>query len=330
MMLPTRSLFNFFDRRHGGPHTYVMVFHRVLRESDHLFPEHPTASEFELLLRRMKTFVDFEGLNDIETSLGNGRRTGARAVVTFDDGYLDNLTVALPVLKKLNIPATFFVSTAYLDGGLMFNDVIAEAVRRAPSGAYDLRDIGMPKFELSGIDQRRLVLNTLSTLVKYRVGREKEEIVKTISRKLKGDVAPPLMMTPSDLVTLAEAGMEIGSHLHDHEIVSLLTPEEMALGLEQSVARITSLTGKPPVSFAYPNGKPGIDYRTDQIDLLKKFGFKRAVSTLPGAYSRDSDTFQIPRVSVRLRSSAIIAAQCLSVNQPSTQSASYPRAEDLL
>ena len=69
----------------------------------------------------------------------------ARALaITFDDGYANNEQIAAPILKKLGLPATFFIATAYLDGGRMFNDsIVAAAVAaEAPQPRPDRAGIG--------------------------------------------------------------------------------------------------------------------------------------------------------------------------------------------
>ena len=55
----------------------------------------------------------------------------AAAAITFDDGYRDNLEIAAPILKRRGLPATLFVASGFIDGGIMFNDMVIEAsVRR--------------------------------------------------------------------------------------------------------------------------------------------------------------------------------------------------------
>jgi len=58
--------------------------------------------------------------------------------ITFDDGYFDNHAVALPILQRHGLTATFFICSGYLDDGLMFNDLITEAVRQTALGQIDL------------------------------------------------------------------------------------------------------------------------------------------------------------------------------------------------
>ena len=70
--------------------------------------------------------------------LATGSLPDRAVTVTFDDGYADNAEVALPILQRHGVPATFFVATGYLNGGRMWNDSIIEAIRRAPATELDL------------------------------------------------------------------------------------------------------------------------------------------------------------------------------------------------
>ena len=62
-------------------------------------------------------------------------------LITFDDGYADNHDIALPILKRHGLTATFFIATGFLDGGRMWNDTVIEAVRRTKRTTLDLRGL---------------------------------------------------------------------------------------------------------------------------------------------------------------------------------------------
>ena len=95
----------------------VLIFHRVLAEADPLLPEEMTAALFlkdmQLLRRKFNVLSLSEGLD----RLRNGTLPPYSLCLTFDDGYRDNYEVALPILERLGLPATFFVATGFIDGG---------------------------------------------------------------------------------------------------------------------------------------------------------------------------------------------------------------------
>ena len=88
-------------------------------------------------------------------------RLPSRSVaVTFDDGYADNARIALPILREERVPATFFIATAYLDGGRMWNDTVIEAVRRLVPGEHRFPHAGFETISVPhSLDRRPLVLD---------------------------------------------------------------------------------------------------------------------------------------------------------------------------
>src|SRR6185295_2112486 len=87
-------------------------------------------------------------LSEAVERLRQGTLPGRAACVTFDDGYADNAEVALPILRRHGLCATFFVATGFLDGGIMFNDRVIEAVRGAPGAQLDLTPLGLGRFDI--------------------------------------------------------------------------------------------------------------------------------------------------------------------------------------
>jgi peptidoglycan/xylan/chitin deacetylase (PgdA/CDA1 family) len=103
------------------------------------------------------------------------------------------------------------------------------------------------------------------------------------------------MMTSAQVRALHAAGMEIGAHTVSHPILRALAPEAAAVELQESRARLESLTGAKVRYFAYPNGRPGSDYDEQHVSLARECGFEAAFSTRRGACSRASDRWQLPR-----------------------------------
>jgi len=112
-----------------GSRLSILIYHRVLPGPDPLNNWDPTAAEFESQIRALSRFFTPLALGEAVERLRKGTLPAHAACVTFDDGYRDNVDVALPILRRHGVPATFFIATGYLNGGRMWNDTVIESIR---------------------------------------------------------------------------------------------------------------------------------------------------------------------------------------------------------
>ena len=127
----------------------ILIFHRVLSKADPLLPSEPSAAQFDALLRHIKTRFAVLPLSDAVRRLYDGTLPAGALAITFDDGYADNLAVAAPILQRYGIPATVFISTGYLDGRCMWNDLVIEAFRSSKQAELDLTTLSLGKHLLA-------------------------------------------------------------------------------------------------------------------------------------------------------------------------------------
>jgi peptidoglycan/xylan/chitin deacetylase (PgdA/CDA1 family) len=217
------------------------------------------------------------------------------ACVTFDDGYADNVTVALPILRRHRVPATFFLATGFIGGGRMWNDTVIETLRRAQGDTLDARSAGLDTLGISTIELRRRAVARVLTALKYLPVDERQERAEELAAGTSHSLPSDLMMTVEQMRRLRENGMEIGAHTVKHPILTRLDPECAESEIRDSKSRLETITGSPVTLFAYPNGKPVRDYRREHVDMVEKLGFEAAVSTAWGVAHARSDPFQLPR-----------------------------------
>lgn len=275
----------------------ILIYHRVLAQPDPLTPDEDDAESFDKQMSWLTSCFNIIPLHEAVQKLRQNKLPPCTACITFDDGYADNATNALPILQKYGISATFFVSTGFLNGGRMWNDTIIEMVRKIPGTVLDLSKIGLGQFDISNTSLRRKTINNLLNKIKYLPLESRElkieEICTYSSVKLPND----LMMTSEQIKMLYDSGMEIGGHTVSHPILACIknvkAREEIANGKEM----LESIIRSPVRAFAYPNGKPGQDYLSEHVIMVKDLGFKAAVSTSQGVAKHSSDMYQLPRIS---------------------------------
>ncbi len=292
-----RLLFNALAPAGSRSRLSVLIFHRVHEQPDPLFPGEAHARTFAQQLGWLKRWFNVLPLTRAVDGLLKGDLPARPAVITFDDGYADNRTVALPILQAHGLTATFFVATGFLDGGRMWNDTVIETVRLAQGHVLDLTPVGLDVYPVDTVERRRAAIHALIPRLKYLEPAERQRRVDAIAAC--AGVAPPndLMLTSAQLREMARAGMTIGGHTVHHPILASLSDDQALAEMVDGRRRLEEIVGIPVDLFAYPNGKPGEDYTGAHVRLAREAGFAAAVSTAWGAASPGCDVFQIPRFS---------------------------------
>ncbi len=275
----------------------ILIYHRVLARPDPLFPGEVDAALFERQLRLVKSFYAPLPLSEAVQRLQDGSLPPRAACITFDDGYADNAQVALPLLQRHGLHATFFIATGYLDGGQMWNDTVIEAVRQAPGPQLDLREHGLDCLPVASLAQRQAAIAALLGRLKYLPFAQRQQLALQIRRQAGAAAGPPAMLSTVQLRQLQAAGMGLGAHTASHPILSTLPDHAAQRDIADGKHRLEDLIQAPVTLFAYPNGKAGRDYGAPHVAMVQKLGFQAAVATdwgvaRPGA---GLDLLQLPR-----------------------------------
>ncbi len=256
----------------------ILLYHRVTalandRWSIAVTPAH-FAEQMEVL-RRRTTIVPLSALDSVAA---RPNAPGAMMLVTFDDGYADNLYEALPVLQRFDIPATVFVSTdAVVQAREFWWD---DLERLVPPAEYDavwarLREVGA--------DEREATLDALRAAAD----------VETSPRP---DYRP---LTPNELACLARDGrIAVGAHTASHARLAALPEAAQRADIETGRKALQAIIDRPVESFAYPFGRAG-DYTAETMAIVREAGFTRACSNQAGRVDRSTDRFALPRLYVR-------------------------------
>jgi peptidoglycan/xylan/chitin deacetylase (PgdA/CDA1 family) len=293
----------------------VLIFHRVHAELDPLFPDEPDARRFDAIVGWLKRWFRVLPLDSAVVALREGHLPARALSITFDDGYADNHDVAMPVLARHGLSATFFIATGFVDGGRMWNDTVVESLRRTRRAELDLDALQIPglagRLSLAGLPARRAALAAVLKGVKYLEPALRQRAVDLLAQRLGAELPDDLMMSADQLRRMHTAGMGLGAHTVSHPILAKLGRADARREIDDSRRFLQDQLRERIGLFAYPNGKPGADYSDESVAVVRELGFDAAVSTAPGTARRGDDLLQIPRFTPWRRSRTAFGASLL-------------------
>jgi peptidoglycan/xylan/chitin deacetylase (PgdA/CDA1 family) len=260
-----------------------------------------------LFLRRERRPVS---LGELVSALRSGRPADGMVALCFDDGLRNNLTQAVPLLRRHGVPATLFVATYHCDDRrLLWFNKAKLAFLYFPSA--ELSVLGR-RFRLGSAAGRR---RSLQSVLDAASALPLAELM-ALDRALPdpADFAPPEVfeggfrgLSRDELATLrSDPLIEIGAHTRFHPFLSRCTDAEIEAETEEGRAYLESAVGIRPRFFSYPAG----DYDHRAVRVAKRLGFEAAFCVVPRFPDADGP-FQLPRTGIYDGSSTILALKCL-------------------
>lgn len=228
-----------------------------------------------------------------------------RFLITFDDGYANNLRLGADVLEHFNAPALFFVSTHHLVTGEPFwFDRVVTRLQAARVERLDLSRFGLRDYRFTRKDdaERWEGIEALLSDLKA-LGNQNHPTVSSVLDRLDsqyGAAAAPYErwlrpITATELKALtARRRMHAGSHGHRHDILTYLDDHELRAGLNESKLILEKMVGTTVSTVAYPNG----NHDDRVIDAARALGYTRGFAAIRGLVPRRPDFFRVPRLLV--------------------------------
>jgi peptidoglycan/xylan/chitin deacetylase (PgdA/CDA1 family) len=276
--------------RHGA--IVVFTFHRIL--DDRSFE---ATNSLPFIVVRERTFQKlvhyvakhFEPV-DARVAVPGLESRRLRVAVTLDDGWQDNYTHALPILRKAGIPATLFMCT-----GL--------AGESAPFWPEQIRRVLRPSLRRTYGRRSERLIEALVESLKYCSAEARDGHVRMLLSQSGGpceahtsearDIDRTLDW--EQVLEMDRHGIQVGSHSHAHPILTAIPLETAAQEIEESKQTLETKLGSACDLFAYPNG----DWSPALREQLAEFGFRRAFTTERKAWLPETDLLSIPRAHVQ-------------------------------
>lgn len=279
----------------------ILTYHRVRPSLDPLIPDMCHVDRFRSQLATMSRWFNVLPLAEAVRRSRDGTLPPRTVCITFDDGYRDNIDVALPLLQEFGLHATFFIATGYLGDGIMWNDQVIHAVRHRAPGDWDLSVLDLGIGRVDDMASRQALFGQIIGNLKHRAPDERAALAQQLYDQSEGP-RERIMMTADEVRALHDAGMAIGGHTVSHPILTRLATESARAEMVDGRSYLAELTGEPVNLFAYPNGKANADYDDQHATLAREAGFDAALSTLWGFASDQCPQYELPRVGLEMES----------------------------
>ncbi|MBS4057200.1 MAG: polysaccharide deacetylase family protein [Bacteroidales bacterium] len=258
-----------------------ILYHGVVKKDSTFFTlRHIQAEQFEKHLRYFSKNFEVISLNEAFDRYRNGVKSSRKAItISFDDGYQNNLNIALPLLEKYKMKATFFISSVITNNdsqAILYADVIDAVNYFYRDQQIDIDGLtfrngkliesNIPVLEyLKGINpsERDKILNSIVS--KYQINAKINQIPEEIWKLLSKDELRQL--SSSDIVS-------IGSHGHLHYNLGLIKLKDAQEELKKSKDLLEEATSKNVNMIAYPDGC----YTKDVKNLAEGLGYDKQLA----------------------------------------------------
>jgi peptidoglycan/xylan/chitin deacetylase (PgdA/CDA1 family) len=284
----------------------VLTYHRVGRPSpDDPFPDETYDASpglFAEQIRFLSERFHFVTTDEVLAYLDGGRLPPNPVLITFDDGYRECLTEALPTLLDYGAKATFFIATDYVEHRRLFWwDRIGLLVERAKEDPIVLdypRELHLSRDE---------AYEPLVKMVKSERGLDLERFLDHLAERADASIGSDeekalvdrFIMTWEEIQQLVDAGMDVQSHTRSHRVMQTLLDDQLLDELGGSRALLEERLGVPIRSLAFPVGYP-IGEAPQIRAALRETGYRAAYANQTGAQPcfGKVDRFQIDRIAM--------------------------------
>jgi peptidoglycan/xylan/chitin deacetylase (PgdA/CDA1 family) len=306
----------------------ILLYHRVAEPESDPWELAVSPQHLEEHLQFLSKYYGLMSMRDLSEVVQKGRLPRRRVVVTFDDGYADNLLTAKPLLEKYDVPATVFIATGNagqdrefwwdeLDRLLMKPGALPGTLTLAVNGDNRYWELGDGarydqnshqhelQWRASEVDApapRRAVYRSLwewmQTMPEDSRLLVRQDLLEWAGAS-GGARETHRVLAREEIVELTRGGLvDVGCHTVTHPKLSALDAEAQWNELVQSKRSLEGIVGSPVSGFAYPYGRD-CDYTSETVRLVREAGFDYACTTSGRFVERGVDRFQLPRVAVR-------------------------------
>jgi len=311
------------ERVRRGRWPLILMYHRIGAEGEDPWGITVSARNFAEQLDALRRHRRIISLGELVAHLDAGDLPKDCAVITFDDGYADNLHLAKPLLERFDAKATMFITTGALDreseyywdelGRILLSPgLLPETLHLEIDGAacdwslgedarYSADDAARDRHWMVGAKlptKRHIVYLDLWKKLFSMSEAARPAILESLrawAGVAAGMRADRRFLTKSELPLLPAGGIvEIGAHSVTHASLPAQTPAVLEHEIRSSKTQLEDWLGRPITNFAYPYG----EHNEAAMAVVRQSGFASACATWTGSVARKTNRFRLPRVQV--------------------------------
>jgi peptidoglycan/xylan/chitin deacetylase (PgdA/CDA1 family) len=269
----------------------VLLYHRVAETAENPWGDVVSPARFEEQIAALSAEMRLMPLAELIAAADRGSIPDRAVAISFDDGYADNLSNALPILRRHQAPATFFIATGWRDPSLPYwwdelSDLVLGPGKRPPR--IDVTIGSRPVVAATADREERLralhgaIHPALSGLPPAAVDSGLE-VVRGWARRaaeepsvngVDADAARPLSTAELERLA-ADPLVELGAHTAFHPRMPTLSADARRVEAERSRDAVAEVVGERPRFFAYPFG--AVDRGSEAS--VREAGFERGFGT---------------------------------------------------
>lgn len=280
--------------------TVVLLYHRVENLLNDYNYQAVTPDNFRTHINFLKNNYQIitpdEIYNDIETDED-------RIVITFDDGYYDFYTNAMPILREYNVPATLFVSTENIDKQFEnWTDNILRIIFSEHNGSISIMDEKISnKWNVTTIKERKAFYQDIRKLFLQMGKKDRDRYTQVLENwanvKHEGRIDRRILRSNEIYNISREKLITLGSHTCSHPSLRCLEEEEQIKEIVESKKTLEEIIKNKIEYFSYPFGTKD-HYSEKTIEIVKKTGYKMAFSVSNSTVGIEKNCYEIPRCPV--------------------------------
>lgn len=290
-------------RRFAAPSAVVLMYHSVVEDprlTRDLIGLSQSRASFEEQVRSLAQRFTPVTLDQVVAFANGSDSLPKNAVaVTFDDGFADNYEVALPILNRYGVPATFYIMVDAVESGLppwycRLN--IAFRSTRKPTWTDPETDHLYP---LGTITERAAALHVAHNEGARKAGDAQARFVRALEDSLEFEAPKPnngVMMTWDQIRAIRKSGHIVGAHTISHPNLAHVSQDEARSEIMGSKQRLQQQLGETVDHFCYPNPALQPQWTPQTLQITREAGFKSAVLTTCGPVRRGDDPLTLKRI----------------------------------